>query len=358
MKKELDYHDVTIYSREVSSVFTRHHVSVYSKCKIGEREYSIVPILASPMYDVCGTELAYYLCKNNHIGGVLHKFLNEVDITKFFIRCSERNKAQPIALSVPLVTGIEEKLKSLKKSISDYFKITNNKPLNLVICLDTANGASTLVSKSVNYVKNELKEIQDKYPSEFNYELMSGNVLTKEGAEHLYSLGCKFVRVSVGAGNVCRTSHNTGIYRPPISAIKEIDKWRRKSNLDDFYLIADGGIDSSSKAMKAFAAGADFIMMGKAFADWGISNAPIKRKLFGKPRKIYRGSASAEIARISNPQEQKIIEGTKTLLPRKNQTEYEDFYSQFIGAIKSSMSYCNARTFDEFKKNSILVKKS
>lgn len=97
-----------------------------------------------------------------------------------------------------------------------------------------------------------------------------GNVNTQEGFNHVlkYSRGLNtYVRVGIAGGMGCATNDMVGVNRGAITEIDEIYKYRRNNAIKKAFIIADGGIKNPSYANKAFAAGADYVMMGGYFSN-------------------------------------------------------------------------------------------
>ncbi len=96
-----------------------------------------------------------------------------------------------------------------------------------------------------------------------------GNVVTNKMALELMSLGASAVLVGVGPGAACTTRGVLGIGVPQITATIDVAAAR------DFYfkrygryvpVITDGGMRIGGEICKAFACGADAVMVGSAFA--------------------------------------------------------------------------------------------
>ena len=104
----------------------------------------------------------------------------------------------------------------------------------------------------------------------------------------LLKLGVDVIKVGIGPGSICTTRLVAGIGVPQLSAILEVRNGIKNKNVK---IISDGGIKYSGDLAKAFAAGADAVMIGSLFA--GTDEAPgklIKRN--GKLFKNFRGMGS------------------------------------------------------------------
>ena len=129
------------------------------------------------------------------------------------------------------------------------------------ICIDVANGYTD------NFV-DFCAKIRDKvgsYPI-----IMAGNVCTPEMVQELILHGgVDIVKVGIGPGSACTTRLKTGVGYPQLSAIAECAHAAHGLKSDDKRLgliCADGGCRIPADVVKAFAANADFVMLGGMFA--------------------------------------------------------------------------------------------
>ncbi len=143
------------------------------------------------------------------------------------------------------------------------------------IVIDTAHGHSM-------YVLEMLRQAKNKYPE---IDFVAGNIATAEAASDLVLAGADAVKVGIGPGSICTTRVVAGVGVPQLSAIYNVSKALRKS---DVPVIADGGIRYSGDIVKALAAGANSVMAGSLFA--GVDESPGDTILFqGRKFKTYRG---------------------------------------------------------------------
>jgi IMP dehydrogenase len=125
-------------------------------------------------------------------------------------------------------------------------------------------------------------------------------------------------------------------------------------------VIADGGIQRSGDIVKAIGAGADTIMSGGMLA--GTEESPgVLMKRGDKKFKLCRGSASFSVSykRKAINLEKKdlnevVPEGVESLVPYKGPVI--DIVSQWIGGLKSGMSYTNSHTIAELQENVSFVR--
>ena len=81
--------------------------------------------------------------------------------------------------------------------------------------------------------------------------------------QELVLAGADIVKVGIGPGSVCTTRIQTGVGYPQLSAVIECADAAHGLNA---HIIADGGCNSSGDIVKAYAAGADFVMIGGMLA--------------------------------------------------------------------------------------------
>jgi IMP dehydrogenase len=387
MQKELTYNDISLFSREISTIKSRFsdEIKLTNKIKFGNNFIDTGFIMSSPMFDVTGYDISIKLLENNQIP-IVHRFMSSMEQLKLFMDTIryfnyDKNKIYSYSLGI---NDCEDKINYLSNYLDSILE--QRIGINILICVDTANGANNLIEKPVNIINN----FKEKY-SDLNIEILSGNIITREASEYLYNLGVKFQRVSISTGSACSTSVVTGIYRPPVSAIMEISEYKEVNNIEDLYIIADGGFKETSDMIKAIAVGADFIMTGSLFAGYKESNSPLlkyrddkyeevkektpseyyqnqlykynNRSLSGMYNyndnhnyefyKYYRGMASVDMAnlnnKVNNLNKNILAEGVSSMIKYKENLDGD--LNNILNSFKSSMSYCNARDFNEFRLN-------
>ncbi|MCS7103793.1 MAG: IMP dehydrogenase, partial [Candidatus Korarchaeum sp.] len=127
--------------------------------------------------------------------------------------------------------------------------------------------------------------------SEVDVPVIVGNIGTYEAAEEVITrLDVVGLRVGIGSGSICTTGEVTGVAAPTLYAVAKAYEAVRKHSVD-VVVIADGGIRGPGEAAKAFAMGADAVMLGYALA--GTKESPGSTMMIGgKMYKIYRGMGS------------------------------------------------------------------
>lgn len=136
----------------------------------------------------------------------------------------------------------------------------------------------------------------------------------------------------------CTTRRVTGHGVPQLSAILAI-RGRINVMQTNTALIADGGIRDSGDIVKALAAGANAVMIGRLFA--GTDEAPGETLMKdGVLCKQYRGQASAEfMADIGKTGV--APEGIATFIPQRGPVK--PIMDNLLGGIRSGMTYSGVR---------------
>lgn len=263
-----------------------------------------IPIIAAPMDTVCGDAMALELAKRGGLG-VIHRYQSLNDQIKMINRV-KYNWYQCFGS-----IGINGDY------ISDARKLINAGVSGL--CVDVANGHNYRAIEAVKRLK-----------SEFDIHIMAGNIATPEGFIDLAMAGANSVRVGIGGGAMCTTRIVTGHGLPTLQSILDIELARMSTQLD-CAIIADGGIKNTGDMIKAFAAGADFVMIGSMLA--GTSESP-GDVINGK--KVFRGMASKS-AQEDTRGKVSVVEGAETMIAYKGSTE--EIIESIIGGLKSGCSY-------------------
>lgn len=209
------------------------------------------------------------------------------------------------------------------------------------IVLDSAHGHS-------EGVLNALIEVRKHFP---NVDIVVGNIATGDAAIRLAQAGADAVKVGIGPGSICTTRVVAGVGVPQLSAIYEVYKALKGT---DVPLIADGGIRYSGDIVKALAAGANSVMLGGLLA--GVEESPGETILYnGRKFKAYRGMGSLEAMQRGSKDRylQNDVDDVKKLVPEGISGRvpfkgnlYEVIY-QMAGGLRAGMGYCGAENISE-----------
>jgi GMP reductase len=237
--RKLDFGDVLIRPKR-STLASRKDVDLSRnfQFKHSKQKWNGIPIMASNMDGVGTFGIAEALQLHNLFTCIV-KSQDKHDWLEFSGQLDE----SLIAVSTGISDKDHETLREILKAI----------PRLQFICIDVANGYSEHFGKFVNKVRSE-------FPSK---TIIAGNVVTADMTQELILQGADIVKVGVGSGAVCTTRIQTGVGYPQLSAIIECAD---AAHGLDAHIIADGGCTCPGDVSKAFAAGADFVMLGSMLA--------------------------------------------------------------------------------------------
>jgi len=191
-------------------------------------------------------------------------------------------------------------------------------------------------------MKFKLVEIKSK-----TYKHYTGVVhdLTVE-EDHSYNVNKIIVHNSI-----CKTRIQTGVGIPTLSSVLDCSISEYNKNFESVSIIADGGIRYPGDLAKSIAAGASAVILGRVLA--GSPEAP--GMIIGD-KKIYRGMASsdAQIDGRGGLKKGTCAEGVSTTIDITGSVD--GILEEFRGGLVSSMTYLNARSLYEFRRNAKFVR--
>jgi IMP dehydrogenase len=332
IKEALTFDDVTLvpkYSEILPS-------DVDTSIKLTKNLKLKIPMLSSAMDTVTESKMAIAMAKAGGIG-VIHRNLS---ISK---QIEEIKKVKKKKLLVGAAVGAgPRELQRAKEILSEG--------VNLIV-VDTAHGHTKKVSEIIKFIKR----IKDK-----KMALCAGNIATPEAAKFLIKLGVDIIKVGIGPGSICTTRLVAGIGVPQLSAILSVRSGIKNKNVR---IIADGGIKYSGDLAKAFAAGADAVMIGSLLA--GTDEAPgklIKRngKLFksfrgmGSVGAMNKGSADRYFQSKQKDTSKYVPEGVEGFSKYKG--DVGNIIYKLIGGLRSSMGYLGSKQIKYLRNKPQFVK--
>lgn len=326
---KLDFKDVLI--RPKRSVLTsRSEVSLEREFRFRHSNvrWQGIPIIAANM-DHTGTfEMAKALAEHDLLTAV-DKFMTPDQWQSFAKQFPE------VVASCFVSIGIAEHDFEKAKAIID----ATNVPM---LCLDVANGYTERFVDS-------LKMLRDTYP---NKVIMAGNVVTGEMVEELILSGADLVKIGIGPGSVCTTREKTGVGYPQLSAIIECaDAAHGLSG----HVCADGGCVSPGDVAKAFAAGADFIMLGGMLSGHDECLGEVIEEKGVRYKRFY-GMSSAEAMEkyFGSVAEYRASEGRSVNVPYRGPVK--NTVLDILGGIRSTCTYVGAHRLKELSKRTTFIR--
>ena len=332
LKEALTFDDVTLAPKysEILPSEANTEVTLTKNLKLK------IPIMTSAMDTVTESKMAIAIAKNGGIG-VIHRNL---EIKK---QISEIKKVKKQKLLVGAAVGAAPKeFTRAKKIIQEGVDL---------IVVDTAHGHTKKVAEIINFIK-KIKNSK--------IALCAGNIATPEAAKFLIKLGVDIIKVGIGPGSICTTRLVAGIGVPQLSAILDV---RNSIKNKKVKIISDGGIKYSGDLAKAFAAGADAVMIGSLFA--GTDEAP--GKLIRKNGYLYKsfrgmgsigamnkGSADRYFQTKQKDTSKYVPEGVEGFVKYKGKVETVIY--KLIGGLKSSMGYLGSKTVVKLRNKPNFIK--
>lgn len=355
--KSLSFNDVLIQPTDISNVCSRNDVKL--KTRISKNILCDAPIIASPMDKVANLNIALELAKFGCVT-CFHRFQSVEAQVK------EVKEFKRLISDVPILGAISARLESNEEQlrIEELIAVGVDG-----LILDTAMGTNVKVLESLEKIKKK-----------YQIDIIAGNVVNEEGCRRLINAGADGIRLGIGNGSACLTRLQTGCGRGQLTALIECADICKENNVA---LISDGGMYSPGDFAKAIAAGANCVIMGSPLAGHIESPGevfykyrghlfPIDAKVFVEgiglrdvkdiegleKYKQYRGMASKEL-------QTDFYGGVKTGTTHEGLQRYiklkgnvKEAIIDYLGGLKSAMSYCNSLTIEEFHKNAKFEKLS
>lgn len=362
---KLDYKNVLIRPKR-SYLLSRSEVDMHREFRFPHSPYHWkgVPIIAANMDTVGTLRMAKKLAEHGAMTA-LHKFYGLIDYQEFV----EARRAEPQE-NIPLQPA-EGGLNAWNSTFFSFgitdqdgekldavMKIAENRPKDqpVFICLDVANGYSERFARIVERIRKKHTDAV----------IMAGNVVTGEMTEELILSGADIVKVGIGPGSVCTTRKMTGVGYPQLSAVIECaDAAHGLKGL----VCADGGCTVPGDVAKAFAAGADFVMLGGMLAGHDESDGEVltrrylTNELDENNKQIVREEKFLEFYGMSSDTamhkhyggvaKYRASEGKRVEIPYRGPVE--ETLSEILGGVRSTCTYVGAQSLKELSKRTTFV---
>lgn len=340
---KLDFQDVLLMPKR-SALGSRAEVTLTRQYtfKHSKSTYVGIPVIAANM-DHTGTVEMAKTFYNSKLSVALHKFYSVDKLVEFFKTPTAGRTFYTMGITEHDITKFNEMWKRLD---------TDTRPS--YVCIDVANGYSR---KFVNFVE----AIRNQYPQ---LVIMAGNVVTPDMVYDLLERGADIVKIGIGPGSVCTTRKITGVGYPQLSAIMECADAAHGAN---GLICGDGGVTCPGDVVKAFAAGADFVMCGGLFAghdecggemvysykDVGPNSMPER----GEPisMKFYGMSSSEAMDKYyGGKADYRASEGKVVEVPYKGSVS--NTIEEVLGGLRSGCTYVGARKLKDLPKCATFLK--
>ena len=363
---KLDYKDVLIRPKR-STLRSRSQVSLERGFNfrnydpdfpdnIKQEHYRGVPIMASNMDGVGTFEMADKLAEGNIFTCLVKTYSVEALVEYFNSNIPERTNN--VAMSIGTSDNDFHKLVDVQAEVCDQLKY---------VCMDIANGYS-------DHFAARVRKVREAFP---HIVIIAGNVVTGEMTEELILAGADIVKVGIGPGSVCTTRIQTGVGYPQLSAVIECADAAHGLG---GHIIADGGCTCPGDVAKAFAAGADFVMLGGMLAghDEGGGEVITKRYATNELRPITKmsgtdydedrrvieekkfvqfygmSSQAANDKHFGGLKEYRSSEGREVLVPYRGAVGHT--IQDILGGLRSTCTYAGAMKLKQLSKCTTFVR--
>ncbi len=314
-----------------------------------EPDFNGIPIMAANMDGVGTFAMATTLAEQG-VFTCLVKTYSSDELIEFFN--SNSKYKEHVAMSI----GIGEQ--DLKKFKSVYTHAISSLKY---VCIDVANGYS---ERFTNFVS----DFRLLYP---NIVIIAGNVVTADQTQELILNGADIVKVGIGPGSVCTTRIQTGVGYPQLSAVIECADAAHGLG---GHIIADGGCTCPGDVAKAFASGADFVMLGGMLAGHVEGGGEVITKIYETDEviktddnfyeSVYKekrfvqfygmSSDAANTKHFGGLKNYRSSEGREVLVPYRG--EVESTLQDILGGIRSTCTYAGAQTLKQLTKCTTFVR--
>ena len=364
---KLDYKDVLVRPKR-STLGSRKEVDLQRKYKfrnfkaydlqdvIDDEHFVGVPIMAANMDGVGMFAMADALATAGMFTCLVKTYGIDELVEYFGSNMYERTNH--VAMSIGITDSDRNKFDRVYEQADGNLKY---------VCIDVANGYS-------NRFRDFVASFRQQYP---NIVIIAGNVVTGEMTEELILAGADIIKVGIGPGSVCTTRIQTGVGYPQLSAVIECADAAHGLG---GHIIADGGCTCPGDVAKAFAAGADFVMLGGMLAGHYEGGGEVITKRYVtnelKPIPKFSGTAWDEDERVieekkfvqfygmsSESANEKHFGGLKDYRSSEGRTVLVPYrgpigntVQDILGGIRSTCTYAGAKTLKQLSKCTTFVR--
>jgi len=312
------------------------------------RHYHGIPIMAANMDGVGTFEMADTLAKQGMFTCLVKTYSVE-QLVEYF---GPEYRKQNVAMSIGITDADAQKFHQVYAQAGEHMKF---------VCIDVANGYSERFASFVKKFRND-------YP---NVVIIAGNVVTGEMTEELILAGADIVKVGIGPGSVCTTRIQTGVGYPQLSAVIECADAAHGLG---GHIIADGGCTCPGDVAKAFAAGADFVMLGGMLAGHDEGGGEVITKTFESNELLDEGdgyyapvydkkqfvqfygmsSDAANTKHFGGLKDYRSSEGREVLVPYRGSVGIT--VQDLLGGLRSTCTYAGAQRLKHLSRCTTFVR--
>jgi IMP dehydrogenase len=340
--------DVTINPNEVDTTF-----------RLGKHAIK-VPILASAMDGVVDVNFAIAMGKLGGVAvlnleGVQTRYKNPNEVLDKIASATKEdatNLVQKLYLEPIQEKLIAQRVREIKKAGVICAVSSIPQKAERYGAIAQAAGADLFFVQStvstVKHISSEYKTLDiEKFCKKMKIPVIIGNTVTYSVTLDLMRCGPAGILVGVGPGAACTTRGVLGLGVPQVTATVDCAAAR------DYYfkesgryvpIITDGGMNKGGEICKAFASGADAVMIGSAFAR--TKEAP--------GRGFHWGMATPHANLPRGTRIRVGVTGTvKQIL--FGPADLDDGSQNLMGAIATCMGNVGAKNIREFQETEIII---
>ncbi|MCK4249476.1 MAG: GuaB3 family IMP dehydrogenase-related protein [Candidatus Omnitrophica bacterium] len=327
--------------------------------EIGGKKYN-VPILAAAMDGVVDVKFAIAMGKMGglavlNLEGVQTRYENPAQVLEKIAKAAPKEatklvqdiylepiKEKLVAIRIEEIKkgGVPAIVSAIPQRAEEFGKIAQEAGADIFVVQSTVT--------TVKHISTEYKTLDfNKFCKKMKIPVVIGNCVTYKTTLELLHTGVSGLLIGIGPGAACTTRGVLGIGVPQVTATCDAAAAR------DFYykktgkyvpIITDGGMSTGGDICKAFASGADAVMVGSAFAR--TEEAP--------GRGSHWGMATPH---ANLPRGTRIQVGTTGTLEEIlfGPAKLDDGSQNLVGALQTCMGNVGARDIKELQLTEIII---
>lgn len=327
--------------------------------KIGDLKFD-VPIIAAAMDAVTDVNTAVQLHKMGvlavlHGEGVQTKYENSQEVLDEIVHApqSEVTAILQKIYSVPTREDIlAKRIEAIKKAGAICaVSVTPANTKRLIPVILAAKADMIVVQSTVTTARHVSKSYKGLILSDLcksvPIPVVVGNCVSYSACLEIMREGVAGMLIGIGPGSACTSRQVLGVGVPQVTATLDCAQAR-----DDYFkesgryvpIITDGGMVNGGDMCKAFASGADAVMLGSIFAQ--AKEAPGKGYHWGMstPSPVLPRGTRIRVGTTGTLQQ--ILFGPTSVT---NGTQ------NFVGALRTAMGFCGASTIEEFHNSEVVI---
>ncbi|MBP9865611.1 MAG: GuaB3 family IMP dehydrogenase-related protein [Candidatus Omnitrophica bacterium] len=236
--------------------------------------------------------------------------------------------------------GVRAVVSSLPQKAERYGKISEEAGMD---CFVVQSTVTTVKHLSKSYQVTDFSKLC----KSLKVPVVLGNCVTYKVALELMETGCAGLLVGIGPGSACTTRGVLGLGVPQVTSIADCASAREvffKKTGQYVAIIGDGGMSTGGDVCKAFACGADAVMVGSAFA-----------RAKEAPGRGYHWGMATPHANL--PRGTRIRVGTTGSLEEilYGPARLDDGTQNLVGALRTCMGNVGAQNIRELQLTEIVI---